>query len=221
MALFDIFRKQEREATTAPRETAGAYSGMRVEVFDEEENLLFVARLVVSPRDGAELQELPGEKIPEGIEELHASIRGYEREQQLAIRMEADIERIMGGIWRATNLHIVGKDNDRAFYRQNVSIEGSVHPEGGESVPCEVRNVSTGGVCLRMKEKFARDDKLRLTVRLLSDQPAMRLWCVVRRVTPRRGGLTEYGCKFITHDPVTESQLSRAIMQLQMKRLRR
>ena len=251
MGLFDFFSRGDREkaAPAKPRETLTEYSGMRVEVLTEDKDLLFIARLVISGGGGGELQRTSETNVlPEwgdsgaaaaaedGTAEeaaaeakppeptYHVFLRGYDERQKQAIHMEADMTHYLGRIWRAQNLKVVGKDNDRAFFRQDVGSDGDVTPvdrTGRAPAPCKVVNISAGGACIRTDRIFRPGETLLLKSRLLPDSELSPLLCTVCRVTERKNNMYDYGCRFSELDAATEDQISKAILQLQLRRMRR
>lgn len=229
MGLFDLFshgkRGKQEPKKTKQEESLAVYHGMRVEVMSEEGNeLLFTARMIVVLEEGVvELQMLsdPTEEIAE--EPWTVRMRGFEASQGMAVHMKATIQQQRTDNWRVKGLQILGKDNDRAFFRQATEIDGMVRRMQSDdegAYECVVRNISAGGVCFQTGKLFRIGDILMLRAQLLPGQKMAPLLCQVRRITPRRGGYY-YGCQFYNLDSVAESQISKAIIQLQMERLKR
>ena len=65
-----------------------------------------------------------------------------------------------------------------------------------------------------------RGDKLLLRSDIFEGKTLPPLVCTVRRVTKRRIGY-EYGCEFADLTPATEDMIAKAIMEIQLKRMRR
>ena len=229
MGLFDLFshdgrgkqasKQEKREERIAP------YHGIRMEVMSEEgSELLFTARLALVPEEGSvELYMLSDLVRPLDQEPYPVNLRGFEASQGLAVHMKGMISQETDVTWRVENLEFLGKDNDRAFFRQATDLRGEVTREESderETYPCMVRNISAGGVCFQSTEQFDVGETVSLSAQLLPGQEMEPLLCQVRRVTPRRGG-SYYGCQFLQLNSVKENQISKAIMQLQMQRLRR
>ena len=238
MALFGWKSRAEREKrAAAPRaDFLQSYSGMRVEVLGEDRELLFMAKLAITTGGLGELQEMtPGSipKIPQWEEAaetetppqpLHVQLRGFDEAQQLAIHLECDATPLNETTWRTERLRLLGKENDRAYYRQDIGVTAEIRraSPGGASqlTPCTVVNISVGGVCIQTEAAYEIDDTLLLRVWLLESSDLV-VSCKVCRVTERRNGQFEYGCQFENLEPGQEDQISRAIMQLQMKRMKR
>ena len=221
MGLFD-WKKNKKSAEEEAKNELAALSGMRVEVSDREDGLLFEGRLGVSWSGNAELQQLTAFEAEPG-QEMPVKLRGYQTASKQAVHLDAEIIAAKEGVWQIRNVKVVSKDNDRAGFRQELTADGDVMPFRRDSVysnPCKVLNVSVGGVCIRMAEEYEVGDKLLLKSRLLDGMELTPMLCVVRRVTKLKNGF-EYGCEFEDLDPATEETISKAIVAMQMKRARR
>lgn len=156
--------------------------------------------------------------------EYHVLLRGYEERVRQAVHMEADITHDHARIWTYRNLRIVSKENDRAFFRQDIGTDGEVLPMahlGNAPFPCKLVNISAGGACVQTDYVFEPGEKLLLKSRLLPDSELKPVVCTVCRVTERKNGMFDYGCQFTELDAAAEDEISKAILQLQMKRMRR
>ena len=202
---------------------------MRVEVLLHKNGaLLFTAKLVVTTGGLGELQLLSednGPELEEG-EQLPVLLRGYDEGTQRAIHLEGNAERFSSTLWRIEQLRVTGRENDRAYYRQDIDVAGDVMRVGQlnglpEIKHCMVLNISVGGVCIQADERYNMGDRLLLRSRMLSGGGEIALFCTVRRVVERRGSTFEYGCCFDKLDAYAEDQIAKAIMDLQMKRRRR
>ena len=247
-------KDRKQPAPEKKTESYEEYSGIRMEVLSEERELLFVARLAVSDGGRGELQrvsegnvlseaEAPAE-APEQAEETeedavpvpeeppkkpekpeyHVFLRGYEERVRQAVHMEADITHDHARVWTYRNLRVVSKENDRAFFRQDIGTDGEVLPMahlGNAPFPCKLVNISAGGACVQTDYVFAPGEKLLLKSRLLPDSELKPVVCTVCRVTERKNGMFDYGCQFTELDAAAEDEISKAILQLQMKRIRR
>lgn len=249
MGLMDFLSRDGR-GKQAPKEAKqeeriAAYHGMRMEVMSTDgSELLFTARLALVPEKGVvELYMLSDLARPLDREPYPANLRGFESTQGLAVHMRGMISQETEVTWQVEDLEFLGKDNDRAYFRQTTDLRGEItrtEPDGEEifhrmdlpgevtreksnerlTYPCVVLNISAGGVCFQTKEQFNVGETLTLSTQLLPGQEIAPLTCQVRRVTPRRGG-NHYGCQFLQLNSVKQNQISKAIVQLQMKRLRR
>ena len=214
MALFGRGR-------SGSNQNLSEYSGMRMEVMDEDGHLLFVARTSVTWDGVLELTPItvPNIDDPDGVS---VTMRGYEESIKKAVHMEGELEQ-RNNTWRVSDIHVTGKDNDRAFFRQETSADGDVLPmkqTGITSNQCRVVNISAGGVCILTDKDFRVGEKLLLRANRMEDLQLPPLICVVRRVARRRNSF-EYGCEFVDLKPAVEDAIVKAIMEMQRKRVRR
>lgn len=229
MGLFS-HKKQDKnqgKAAPAPEETAPSlldFSGMQVEVLSSEGSLLFMARLSVSDSGKAKLWQASDGFIPPFEPPLPVKLRGYFEHDKKAVHFEGDASLTQENLWELENLRLISEENDRAFFRENTQLTGDVRLVGwvgAESKPCDVVNLSAGGVCIRSAEEYQKDDKLLLTAALHEGAEPVTLLCEVRRVTLKPNGQNEFGCRFVNLDGPREDQIAETIMELQRQKLRR
>ncbi len=218
MGLFDRNKNKDNDQTG----NLGQYAGMRVEVMNERGYLLFIAYINVDWDKSVRLRPIVQPRIAPGIQDLPVIMRGYETAVKKAVHMEGTISPGENGDWLVEDFVVTGKDNDRAFFRQETAMSGSLismRIQSVTAIPCRVINVSAGGVCFWAQEKFLMGEKLLLKSSLFEDWRTMSLMCAVRRIIPRKN-LIEYGCEFVQMNPTTEDMIAKAIMDMQIKRMR-
>lgn len=102
-----------------------------------------------------------------------------------------------------------GEDDRRAFGRVVCDVATTCQaasPPRGEYLPSRVRNVSPGGVCLRLPREFQLGELLSVVLPTQAHEPrAEVLACIVR--CDEAGGEWEVGCTFAT--PLSEDDLAR------------
>ena len=199
------------------------YSGMRLEVMDEEGALLFVARSSILWDGSMILQPItvPSDRI--GSDGLAVTMRGYQETVKKAVHMSCRLTPFEDGGYKVEALEITSKDNDRAYYRQETAISGEVVPvrqRGMSEATCRLVNISAGGVCFIATAQYKVGDRLLLKTNLLPGVEMAPFLCAVRRANKKRFGY-EYGCEFIQLDSGTEEMLAKAIMEMQRKRMNR
>jgi len=219
VGLFD--RKSKSDQQRAANSTS-QYAGMRVEVMNTLDQMIFVGRMSSPWEGGLEITPIT---VPEldRIHEYDVNMRGYQESAQKAVHMRGRLTASGANAWRVKNFEVTGRENDRAFYRQEMAADGDITPFRGTNpyaMPCKVLNVSAGGVCIQVDETFRRGDKLLLRSDIFEGKTLPPLVCTVRRVTKRRIGY-EYGCEFADLTPATEDMIAKAIMEIQLKRMRR
>ncbi len=199
------------------------YAGLRLEIMDGQENLLFIAYAHVAWDGVISLRPAAALRIPPGLTSIYVQMRGYQSVTKKAIHMTGVISPDSDGSWKIDNLKLTGKDNDRAFYRQDIGIAGSIMPmrqrSGVDALPCRIVNVSVGGTCLQLTAEFMIGEKLLLRTSLFPGWKPTTLMCVVRRITRRRN-FFEYGCEFLDLTPAVEEAISKSILEMQLERLR-
>lgn len=218
VGLFD----RRTKSKSGGKQDLSEYAGMRIEVMDENGNMLFVGRADVTAGGMLELQPITVPKAAPDAKYVSVLMRGYEESVKKAVHMEGGISPRSNGRWLVEDITVTGKDNDRAFFRQDTVIGGDIVPikqAGVESRSCQLRNISAGGVCIFVDAEFRMGERLLLRSNLLEGWELTPLICEVRRITKRKGGY-EYGCEFVELTPTTEDLIVKAIMEMQLKRRR-
>ncbi len=219
MGLFG--RLFHRDNDDDPGDLSG-FEGMRLEIMDEQGDLLFAARAGLSWDGSIELRPITVPRVRPGTKFISVEMRGYDAARKQAVHMEGDITPHSDGTWTVDDLKVTGRDNDRAFFRQEMLIGGSVMPlrqRGISERSCRIINISAGGACVQFPAECMVGEKLLLKFRLGDGGQPMALMCVVRRVT-RRQNFYEYGCEFIDLSPALEEQITRTIMNMQREHRR-
>ena len=231
MGLFSRFSKTDRKAAAPDKSNKKdepsliEYSGLRVEALTEEKDLLFMGEMSIG-EDGRGMLAMQsgyeGPQLEEG-EKLHIFLRGYDRKEKKAIHMECDISSFTSDTYRMHELTVSGKDNDRAFFRQEVGISGEVRymaPGGtAQTLPCIVANISAGGACFRSEAAYEMGSRMMLRSELLPGSE-LALVCTVCRIKDLGEGKIEYGVKFEDLDETSEDLIAKAILDLQLKQMR-
>ena len=214
MGLFDRFRRSDEEALSLER-----YVGMRIEIMNTSNVLLFTARVNSYWRGSMTLQPISVPRLPDDTY-MEVLLRGYSDKEKQAIHLSGMLSHRQDGLWDVDDIELEAKDNDRAFFRQPTTISGEITPmtknDGIYGETCRVINISAGGVCIFTDVELRKGDKILLKSNLLEGWSLTPLLCVVRRITKRKNGF-EYGCEFIDLTPVTEDVIAKAIMQMQVK----
>lgn len=203
-----------------PSAIPGVYNGMRMEVLDRDNELLFVAdakvmneRLLELVRTG----ELLRGDLPDG---LAVSVRGFNAYQNCGVHIEGKLSRFARGqdsAWLVRDLDLKGLDAGRAFSRRPIEAQAWIRPLPGDGPwqDCKVVNASAGGVCFRCQEELESGAKLSIRFRLRRDHEQPPLAIAVRRVTDK-GGQFEYGCEFVDLNPEVDLIIIRTMIQLQI-----
>lgn len=227
MSLLDFFNKKK---TPLPQENKEAdeeldiYSGMRVEVTTETEQLLFVAKLLGLHGNKAELHQYSEAEISGDAEPIHARIRGYSDYERKAVYMEGVITPGPKHIWKVDELTVVRVSNDRAFFRLETNLDATATMFSGLVMgekPCKLLNISVGGASVGSEYRYYEGDKFLLKVRLLEDRPESVMFTQVVRVVEKDKEKFEYGCRFLELTEADQEQITQNIFAAQrLKRAR-
>ena len=206
----------------APSAIPGMYNGMRVEVLDSENEMLFVADLQVLSADMIELvrtSELLRPGLGKGA--IPVSIRGFNAYENVGVHVDGMLSKLardQDSAWIVKELDVKGKDTGRSFSRRPIKAKAWVCQEDvaqAKWAPCDVVNASAGGVCFRTTEAFSVGDKLsiRFNLRRGKEQPPVTV--AVRRANSRGEGY-EYGCEFVDLNSEVDAIITKTIIQLQI-----
>ena len=231
MRLFNLFgKKNEKQPPKESGQKNAAeereiYSGMRVEVTDQSDNMLFVAKLQGLRGDQAELHQYSESAIDREEEEpLPVKIRGYNDHNRKAVYMEGVITPKPQNIWSVAELNVCKVGNDRAFFRLETNLEASATMftglEMGEK-PCRLLNISVGGARITSERRCHEGDKFLLKVKLLEDRPESAMYSQVVRVLEREDGKTEYGCRFLELTEEDQERITQNIFAAQRQKMGR
>lgn len=231
MRLFNLFgKKNEKQPPKESGQKEAAeereiYSGMRVEVTDQNDNMLFVAKLQGLRGDQAELHQYSESAIDREEEDpLPVKIRGYNDHNRKAVYMEGVITPKPQNIWSVAELNVCKVGNDRAFFRLETNLEASATMftglEMGEK-PCRLLNISVGGARITSERRYHEGDKFLLKVKLLEDRPESAMYSQVVRVLEREDGKTEYGCRFLELTEEDQERITQNIFAAQRQKMGR
>ena len=132
MKLFHLVGKSaKKEASQEPEkeltlEARGAYSGMRVEIMDDKKQLIFIAKLMSLHKNSGKLHQYSESEFLLEEEEMKIRIRGYSDIDKKVIHMEGTLKQGKDSIWPVEGLTFIKSGNDRAFYRLNTNLDGSM-----------------------------------------------------------------------------------------------
>lgn len=205
----------------------GLRPGMAVEVFTAENQLSFVGR-VEGVRSGAViLREAKGDELPPVMYNKEVKLRYFRDTGNVILR-----GKICGStdmIWKVDRLESTFTKEQRAYFRQRISphapakcfrrsARGVVAREG---YPCEVMDVSAGGLLMVSGEVYQVGDRLIVAgARLVPDMDSFGFECRVRRVGAPEMGTIRYGCQFESLSLKEQDRLLRAIFTVQREEIR-
>lgn len=219
MKLLDLLKGREKEEPEENEaEDVELYSGMRVEVTTFQGQMLFVAKLLGVRDDRGELHQYSEAAVPLKDEPIPVRIRGYSDRDRKAVYLEGIISPTPRNVWQVEGLRVCQVGNDRAFFRLETSQYATATMfsglEKGEK-PCKLLNISIGGASIASKVRYHHGDKFLLKVKLLEDRPESAIYSQVVRVTEKKDGRFEYGCRFLELTNEDEGQITQNIFAVQ------
>ncbi|MCI8285538.1 MAG: PilZ domain-containing protein [Firmicutes bacterium] len=226
MSLLNLFGKKSKDQLPQNKEATETtdieiYSGMRVEVMTDKENLLFVAKLLGLRENKAELHQYSEMELPQQEEPLHVQIRGYNDRSQKAVYMEGVITPDSKNIWKVEELTVSRTGNDRAFFRLNTDLDATATTFSGLTMgekPCKMLNISVGGARIRSEYKYHEGDQFLLKVKLMEDAPESAMYCQVLRIIEKNNQKFEYGCKFLELTEKDQEKILQNIFAVQLQK---
>lgn len=218
---------EQAEQAAAPSDF-GLRPEMTVEVLTMENRLNFLGR-VDSFRNGAViLRDAKGDELPIAMYNKEVKLRFFQGEGNTVL-----YGKVCGStklIWKVDRLENKFIKEQRAFFRQRISLktEGVCSRRAYNKVkatrpaPCQVLDVSAGGVLIVSEMEYDVNDHLSISgVHLVEGADAFSFICQVRRVGEKEPGGIRYGCQFETMPPKEQDRLLRAIFTVQREEIRR
>lgn len=221
MGLLSLFKKPPAPGVDFP-------PGMTVKVLTAENKPAFVGKVERYRNGAVTIQEEKGGEVPPVV---------YNTEVKLSFVQDGKSGEVHGRvcgssakIWKLDRLEAHSAKENRAAFRQSISVEapakcarlsGAGRPPTPPA-PCQVLDVSAGGISFSSEEEYAVGDRLSITdVHLVKYGETFRFRCQVRRAGEREDGVVRYGCQFEPLSPREEDLLLEAIFTAQRQQLRR
>ena len=207
---------------------SGARQGAAVEVMTPENRLLFVGKIEAIQENALRIRDANDDILPMVMVNREVKLRFFTDEGNVVL-----YGKVFGStmrMWKVDQLRTAFTKENRAFFRQSVSMEilaqcGKRPSKGGEPsvlFPCQVLDISAGGILISCKEPFSEGDRLLVTdVPLLAKEPTFQFDCVVRRGGAWSKGVAHYGCQFISISAREQERLLRAIFTIQRQEIQK
>ena len=206
----------------------GLATGMVTEVMTLENRLIYVGKVSKVGGSAVYIREINDDELPMVLVNKELKIRFYREEDNVVLR-----GKVCGStmrMWKVDRLQSAFTKEHRAFFRQSISVAvaaqcGKRTTRGGRPnvmFPCQVLDISAGGMLLSCGEVYAEGNYLLVTdVGLLADEPPFSFNCVVRRSGEWKKGVTRYGCQFVALSAKDQDSLLRAIFTIQREEIRK
>ena len=195
------------------------YNGMRMEVLDRSNELLFVGDVEVLSEQMIEVVRTSDLLSPTITDGMAVSVRGFNAYENCGVHIDGVLSKLaqeQDSAWLVKELDVKGKDTGRSFSRQPIHAQAWVQPEESEQwLPCTVVNASAGGVCFRMNEPLEIGARLRIRFNLGKNHEQPPLTIEIRRAADRRTEY-EYGCEFVDLSPEVDTVITRTVIRLQI-----
>lgn len=219
----------EVNVTNQPVIDYGLRPGMTVEVLTMKNRLTFMGR-VESYKNGAVIiREANGDTLPMVLYNKEIKLRFFFNQKNLVLN-----GKVCGStkyIWKVDRMESAFTKEQRAFFRQRISLKtpalcarrSSAGVEAKRAAPCQILDISAGGMLLTSQEEYQEGNRLSITgVYLVDPEDPFAFRCLVRRVgDAEEDGSIRYGCQFESIAPREQDRLLSAIFTLQREEIRR
>lgn len=207
---------------------SGARQGAAVEVMTPDNRLLFVGKIEAIQENAVRIREANDDTLPMVVVNTDLKLRFFTDTGNVVL-----YGKVCGStmrMWKVDQLRTAFAKENRAFFRQSVSVGisaqcGKRPAKGGRPnvlFPCQVLDISAGGILISCKEVFAEGERLLVTdASLLAGEPNFQFDCMVRRGGAWNKGVAHYGCQFVTLSAREQDRLLRAIFTIQRQEIRK
>lgn len=207
---------------------SGGRRGAAVEVMTPENRLLFVGKIEAVQEGAVCIRDANGDTLPMALINKELKLRFFTNRGSVVLQ-----GKVCGStmrMWKVDRLRSAFVHENRAFFRQSISVEimarcGKYTAKDGRPnalFPCQVLDISAGGMLFSCKEIYAEGDLLLVTdVPLLANAPAFNFSCVVRRSGAWSKGVVRYGCQFVALTAREQDRLLQAIFAIQREEIRK
>ncbi len=207
---------------------SGARQGAAVEVTTPENRLLFVGKIEAIQGEAVRIREVNDDTLPMVLVNRDLKLRFFTERGSVVLH-----GKVCGStmrMWKVDRLRSAFTKEHRAFFRQSISVEimaqcGRRPSRGGRPsvmFPCQVLDISAGGMLLSCREIYAEGDYLLVAdAPLIADAPAFQFNCLVRRSGAWKNGVNRYGCQFVSLSPREQDRLLQAIFTIQREEIRK
>lgn len=218
----------ELEIQSSERNPFNLRPGMMVEVMTPDNRLLYVGRVQTVQENAVAVREANDDTLNMVLVNKPLKLRFFREEDNLVLK-----GKVCGStmkMWKIDRLETAFSREQRAFFRQSISVEleaqcGKRTGAGGPvrlTFPCKVLDISAGGMLISSKEQFLPGDRLYVTgIPLVAGEPSFTFNCQVRRAGVWKKGVIRYGCQFESLSPKEQDRLLRAIFIIQREEIRK
>lgn len=202
--------------------------GMMAEVMTPENRLVYVGKVEKIQSGGVYIREANEDTLPMVLVNKPLKIRFYREQGSIVLK-----GKVCGStmrMWKVDRLESTFTQEQRAYFRQSISvnIEARCGKRGGRGVrpgvlsPCQVLDISAGGMLINCAEIFFEGESIQITnVSLAAGTPDFSFNCQVRRAGEWEKGVNRYGCQFESLSPRDQDRLLHAIFTIQREEIKK
>lgn len=213
----------------APRtQTIELWPGMVAEVMSPDNRLIFVGRVDKIQNGGVYIREANDDDLPMALVNRPVKVRFYREEDNIVLH--AKVAGSSMKIWKIDQLESAFAREKRGFFRQSISVDVEAHcgrcssqswqPE--KLFPCQVLDISAGGMLISCGTGFSEGDRLVVTgVSLVPGTLPFKFNCVIRRAGEWKKSVIRYGCQFDSLSPRDQDRLLQAIFAIQREEIKK
>lgn len=207
---------------------SGGRQGAAVEVTTPENRLLFVGKIEAVQEGAVCVRDINDDTLPMVLINKDLKLRFFT--DQGSVVLQGKVCGSTMRMWKVDRLRSAFTKENRAFFRQSISVEimaqcGKYTSRGGAPkvlLPCQVLDISAGGMLLSCRELYSEGDHLLVRdVPLLADAPTFSFRCVVRRSGEWKKSVVRYGCQFVALPARDQDRLLQAIFAIQREEIRK
>ena len=215
--MIDEFKEQA--ARCNPFELS---PGMIVEVMTPENRLLFPGRVYTIFDGAVSIRELNDEKLPMALTDKPVKLGFFRERDKLVLRGKVCSSTLK--MWKVDRLENAFTQEQRSYFRQStgVNLSAQCGRPDQPACPCQVLDVSAGGMLISSAEEFKEGERLCVTdVPLSANELPFTFDCLIRRASIWKPGVFRYGCQFESLSPKDQDRLLRAIFAIQREEIRK
>lgn len=207
-------------------ESLGIYRGMPLELDIGEEDARYLAQIADFGENEVCVSAGVGGSLPMVEEQKPISLRGKTSSSD-SFALTGVVVEIGAAFLRIGRLRIHSEANRRDAYRQTMRGEATVMFLRGQhserhirNMPCQILDISVGGVRIRSKSDYQVNDELQLMNFRIASQELYTFKCSVQW---KKEGVTgnTYGCQFYGLTAKMEDDLYREIRLAEAQEIRR
>lgn len=209
-------------------EQLGLYPDMKVEVLTSDNKLLFMGKVEEFENGVLQIRDGKDQALPPMAYNCQIKLRCFQGSKVLVAQgiICGSSERR----WKVDQLEIMSGEDRRAFFRQRIDAVAQMMPinetfdqkdglKKGKQVPCQIVDVSMGGILISSKERFQEGDWLFVSgICIATEEKDFSFICRIQRYL-EVGDEILYGCQFKELDTREQERLLRAIFIAQRKEL--